>query len=276
MADNAELELEGREVTDAKLKAIRSLDRVEILSLLDTSITDEGFAELTRAKSLAHISITSNLLSNFALDVLSRLPSLRSLLIGRCPHIDDEGLRHLSKCSELNELYLEATAISDKGLSYIGELPNVWSLILDDTRVTDDGCAKLAGMPNLSLLSLSRTRVVGHALARLRDNEHFHVYLEETPATDDAVVALAEQLSNLQLISLSGTRVGDNSARALAPLQHLNDVRLSGTLITDVGLAAFNGHPYLDVIYVDRCNVSSAAVQAVKKASPRRLTVYGP
>lgn len=276
MADNAALELEGRAFTDANFKAIRSLDRVEMLALLDTSITDDGFAELQRARSLVHISITSNLLSSFALDVLSRLPSLRSLLVHRGPRIGDEGLRHLSKCSELRELCLKETAISDKGLSYISELPNVWSLILDDTGVTDDGCATLAGMSDLSLLSLNRTRVTGHALARLRDNEHFNIYLEETPATDDAVIALADELSNLTLISLSDTRVGDTSARALAPLQHLNDVRLSGTRITDVGLAAFNGHPYLDVVYVERCEVSSAAVQAVKKASPRRLTVYGP
>lgn len=98
----------------------------------------------------------------------------------------------------------------------------------------------------------------------------------ETPATDDGIIAAGERLSNLKLISLKDTGVGDASARALAPLKRLDDVRLSGTRITDAGLAAFSGHPYLDVIYVERCDVAPAIVNEVKKASPRRLTVYGP
>lgn len=276
MAGDTALEFEGRKFTDAKLKAIRSLDRVEMLALWDTGVTDDGFAELERAKSLVEISIISSQLSSFALEVLSRSPSLRSLQIHGGPRIGDEGLRSLAKCRHLRELYLKETGISDEGLSHIGELPNVWSLILDDTKVSDKGCAALAGMNELSLLSLNRTRVTGATLAFLRDNEHFNIYLEETFATDDGVIAAAERLSNLKLISLKDTRVGDASARALARLQRLNDVRLSGTRITDAGLAAFNGHPYLDVIYVERCNVAPATVIAVKKASPRRLTVYGP
>lgn len=177
MADDTAYDFEGRKFTDAKLKAIRSIERVEMLTLWDTSVTDDGFAELERAQSLVEISISSNQLSSFVLEILSRLPSLRSLQIHRGPRIGDEGLRSLSRCPQLRELYLQETAISDEGLFHIGELPNVWSLILDDTKVSDKGCAALAGLTRLSLLSLNRTRATGHALAGLRDNEYFNLYL---------------------------------------------------------------------------------------------------
>ncbi len=134
-------------------------------------------------------------------------------------------------------------------------------------------------MQQLSLLSLNRTRVVGHGVAKLRDNEHFNVfnvYLEGTPATNEGVIALAQRMSNLKLISVNQTTVGDRAARALSKLQRLNDVRLSHTKLTNEGLASFSGHPFLDVIYVEGCAVTMAAVKAVKKASPRELTVYGP
>jgi hypothetical protein len=61
----------------------------------------------------------------------------------------------------------------------------------------------------------------------------------------------------------------------LSKLQRLNDVRFSHTKLTDEGLAAFSGHPFLEVINVEGCAVSKAAVNALRKAR-RKLTVYGP
>src|SRR5207248_8761144 len=106
--------------------------------------------------------------------------------------------------------------------------------------------------------------------------EHLDAYLEETPATDEGVIAVAGRLSNLKLLSLNQTGVGDRAARALSKLQRLNEVRFSHTNLTGAGLSAFAGHPYLDVIYVEGCAVTRNAVKALKKASPRELMVYGP
>src|SRR5688572_7918047 len=219
------LEFEGPSFTDADLKVLPNLDRVEMLTLLDTAVTDDGYRELLRARALIEIAIISDKISDNALGVLAQLPALRSLQIHRGPRIGDEGLRYLSGCIGLRELYLKETAISDRGLSAIHKLPQVWSLLLDDTAVTDKGCARLAEMSQLSLLGLNRTRVMGHGLAKLRDNEHFNLYLEGTPATDEGVIALAQRLSNLKLISLNQTTVGDPAARALSKLQRLNEVR---------------------------------------------------
>lgn len=273
--DETALEFEGPSFTDADLKALPNLDKVEMLSLLDTAVTDDGCRELLRARALVEIAIISDKVSDNTLGVLAQLPALRSLQIHRGPRIGDVGLRHLSACIGLRELYLKGTAVTDRGLLAIHKLPQVWSLILDDTAISDEGCAALAEMQQLSLLSLNRTRVAGHGVAKLRDNEHFNVYLQETPVMDEGVIAIADRISNLKLISLNQTIVGDRAARALAKLQRLNDVRFSHTKLTDEGLAAFSGHPFLEAIYVEGCAVSKAAVSALKKAR-RRLTVYGP
>lgn len=274
--DETMLEFEGPLFTDASLKAIPNLDDIEMISLIDTAVTDDGFGELLRAEALVEISVISDILSGYALQVLAQLPALRSLQIHRGPRIDDSGMRHLSRCVGLRELYLIETAVTDRGLVHVGELPQVWSLCLDDTNVSDDGCMALAGMPQLSMLSLCRTHVSGHGLAVLRDNEYFNLYLEQTPATDAGVIALAERFSNLKLISLSRTGVGDAAVSALAKLQRLNDVRLSGTSLTQEGLTAFNGHPQLQALYVEGCGITKEFVSQLQKASPCNLTVYGP
>jgi hypothetical protein len=274
--DSTVLEFEGPSFTDADLKSIPNLDNIQMLNLWDTAVTDHGCRELLRARSLVEVSIASDTLSGDVLQVLSQLPALRSLQIHRGPKIGDDGVAYLHGCVELRELYLEKTAITDRGLIEIGELPQVWSLILNDTTVSDDGCAALAEMRQLRLLSLNRTRVTGHGVAALRDNKFFNVYLEGTPATDEGVIALAQRISNLKLISLNDTGVGDSAARALAKLRRLDDVRLSHTRITQEGLDAFSGHPSLEVIYVEGCSVSKSAVNTLKKVSPHPLTVYGP
>lgn len=274
--DETALEYEGPTFTDAALKAIPNLERVEVLALWDTAVTDVGIAELLRAHALVEVSITGDALSDDALRVFARLPALRSLQLHRCPGVGDDGVRHLAGCVGLRELYLKGTAVTDRGLRAIGGLPEVWSLVLDDTTVTDDGCASLAELPRLSLLSLNRTRVEGHGPARFRDNEHLNIYLDATPATDEGVIALAGRLSNLMRLSLNDTGVGDHAARALSRLPLLSDVRLSRTGLTDAGLSAFAGHPSLEAIYVKGCAVSSAAVEALKMATPRELVVYGP
>jgi hypothetical protein len=274
--EDTTLEFEGPGFTDTELKALPSLERVETLALWDTAVTDAGCRELLRARALVEVSIRSDTLSGYALQVLAQLPALRSLLIHHGPKIGDNGAGHLSGSVELRELYLQETAVTDKGLMQICKLPQVWSLALDNTTVTDKGCAALAEMRQLSLLSLNCTRVTGHGLASLPNNDRFNLYLEGTPATDAGVIALAERLSNLKLASLNQTGVGDSAARALAKLPRLNDVRLSHTKLTDEGLAAFFGHPHLDAIYIEGCAVTKSAVRGLKKATRRGLTVYGP
>lgn len=273
--DETEFQFQGPAFGDAELMALPDLETVELLGLWDTAVTDRGFRELLRARALVEISIISDLLSGYVLQVLAQLPALRSLQIHRGPNIGDDGVRHLSSAVELRELYLNETMVTDDGLVQIRNLPHLWSLLLDDTTVSDSVFTALSSLPQLSLLSLNRTRVTGIGLADLPDNEYFSLCLDSTLVTDGAVAAFAEHRANLKLISLNETSVGNDAARALAKLTTLDDVRLSGTALTDDGLAAFAGHPHLEVIYVEGCKVTKRAVKALK-ASNRGLTVYGP
>src|SRR5262245_25537939 len=135
--DETVQEFEGPTFTDANLKAIPNLENVEMLSLLDTAVTDLGCRELLRATNLVEISIISDQLSDSTLQVLAQLPALRSLQIHRGPNMGDDGIRYLSGCIGLRELYLRETAITDRGLVAINKLPQVWSLILDGTTISD-------------------------------------------------------------------------------------------------------------------------------------------
>jgi hypothetical protein len=159
--DETALEFEGPGFTDADLKAVPNLDKLEMLGLYNTAVTDDGCRVLLHARALEEIAVLSDVLTDRLLEVLARLPALRSLQIHRGPRIGYSSLRYLSGCIELRELYLIETAVTDKGLFEICDLPSICSLALSDTTVSDHGRAALAYMQNLSLLLLDRTRVVG-------------------------------------------------------------------------------------------------------------------
>src|SRR5687768_64575 len=107
--DETSLEFREPSFTDADLKALPNLDKVEMLTLVDTAVTDDGCRELLRARALVEIAIISDKISDNTLGVLAQLPGLRSLQIHRGPRIGNEGLRYLSGCVGLRELYLKET-----------------------------------------------------------------------------------------------------------------------------------------------------------------------
>src|SRR5437870_4098290 len=87
--DDAAFEFEDSAFTDAELMAVPNLDKVEMLGLWDTAVTDKGCRQLTRAQAHVEISIISNTLSDDVLQVQAQLPALRSLQIHRGPRIGD-------------------------------------------------------------------------------------------------------------------------------------------------------------------------------------------
>src|SRR5262245_2695872 len=67
--DETSLEFEGPSFTDADLKALPNLDKVEMLTLGDTAVTDDGCRELLRARALVEIAIVSDKVSDKTLAV---------------------------------------------------------------------------------------------------------------------------------------------------------------------------------------------------------------
>lgn len=76
--DETAIEFDGASFTDDNLRALPNLDKVEMLTLLDTAVTDDGCRELLRARALVEIAIISDKVSDNTLGVLAQLPALRS------------------------------------------------------------------------------------------------------------------------------------------------------------------------------------------------------
>ncbi|MCE9545197.1 MAG: hypothetical protein K8T25_06735 [Planctomycetia bacterium] len=118
----------GHTCTDATLKQLRGLAKLEWLYLKRTDVTDAG---------LAH---------------LRGLTELTKLNLSETTQVTDAGLKHVKELTKLEELHLTDTLVTDAGLEHLKVLSELRVLSLDHTPVTNAGVARLQmSLPNCKI-----------------------------------------------------------------------------------------------------------------------------
>jgi hypothetical protein len=240
------LDLSGMKLlTDRDLSAIERNQRLGILYLKDTPVTDEGLKHLSNCASLEalyldndritdsglaylaglnlrHISLAGTSVSDLGMARLNAIASLRSVALSRTA-VSGIGVASLARKETIENLELAGTRLSDSGLREVGQFHALLSLDLSDTGVSDLGLKSLASLPNLESLSLRRTRV-----------------------TDSGLKYIAK-LENLKSLDLRGTDISDAGLLDLKPLGKLEYLYVKDTRVTQTGIAGMERSVY----YVD-------------------------
>ncbi len=122
-----EVHLGFSQATDADLKELAGLKRLQVLALPHTAVTDAGLKEL------------------------AALPALRKLYLNDTG-VTDAGMKELARLRSLQTLYLGGTAVSDAGLKQLAALKGLQSLKVHSTSVTAEGVKELkAALPALDI-----------------------------------------------------------------------------------------------------------------------------
>jgi hypothetical protein len=128
--------------------------------------------------------------------------------LGDRPGVNDEGLKNLRGCAQLEELALWNTALTDTGLRNLGRLAALRGLYLSGTAVTGRG---LDSFPGLSRLEMSGT------------------------AVDDTSVEYLRAIAGLEVLDLSDTKIGDQAIEVLVQLKRLKELNVERTKVTPAG-----------------------------------------
>jgi len=119
--------LQGKEVKDDDLAALKDIPNLVELNLGTTTVTDAG---------LAHVKDLGN---------LTRLQLHKT-------KVTDAGLANLKGLQKLSSLNLYGTEVTDQGLEQIKELKNLKKLYVWQSKVTPDGAKKLQeAIPGLTV-----------------------------------------------------------------------------------------------------------------------------
>jgi hypothetical protein len=136
---------------DLALVEVRRLDKLERLSLDNTSVSDAGLVHLKGLSNLSSLWLDGTQVTDAGLVHLKGLTCLSSLWLNST-QVTDAGLVHLKRLTNLSVLWLDGTQVADAGLTHLKGLTKLTDLYIRGTHVTDSGMNDLKrALPGLTI-----------------------------------------------------------------------------------------------------------------------------
>lgn len=196
------------DASDDWMPVIAELPVLRFLGVQDTPAGDDGFAALSRSKSIEFIwgRRCANLRTRgFA--ALSRMPALRGLSVS-CLNVDDEGIALLPDFPALRELM--PMDLPDAGYRHIGRCTDLEALLLMYCRDTTDAATE-------------------HVTRLTKLNRYFNSYTTITDRTP-RILSTLSSLEEVTFVACHG--LTDDGVAALARLPRLRRLEVSGRGLT--------------------------------------------
>jgi internalin A len=224
----------GGRGSDQDMAFVRHLNELEGLMVAGPYVTDTGINQLIGLNRLEWLTLADTSLSDASLSHLRELPGLQRL--GLCHiKVTDNGMPYLAAIHGLKVLHLDNTDVSDAGLAHLNALPNLRHLFLEGQKFTDLGLKHLAELKRLQRLYLARTNITDAGMAYVKGLSGLEdLSLDGTKVTD-AGLAEVKCLTNLQVMSLANTNVSDAGLEHLKGLSKLQILDVKNTKVTQAG-----------------------------------------
>jgi hypothetical protein len=266
----------GGLVTDACVPDLCRMTALKELNLVNTGITDAGFAKLTGLKLKALIPsrlMTKEKSFPHYLELLDA-PTELPLDIGWQKQLTDDDMRLIGRLTSLEEFILygpDKINVTDTGAKHLTGLTRLRRLMLVQTNLSDAGAQSIAEVKALEGLDLSGNRRIGTAgmkhlatLPRLRE-----LVLVMTGATDDGLRALADAKSLESLVLDRCPNVTDAGMKPLATLPRFRHLDLMYLPITDAGLKDLAASQSIRLLRLVGTKVTAAGVAEFRKTHPQ-------
>jgi predicted choloylglycine hydrolase len=221
-AAGGEVDVDGSSITEvglgnatnlaAVIPLLPTLQDLKSLSMSNPAVTDADVRALTGLPKLESLGLMNAQIGDEALAVIKTLPQMRELnIIGT--RVTDAGLAHISGLTRLEYLGLKNTAVGDAGLENIKGLTSLTTLNLADTKVSDAGLVHLAGMSRLEGLNLSNDNITDAGLASLSGLTTLAgLNLTGTKVTDAGLIHL-KTMPKMTKLNVTGTAVTDQGVQ---------------------------------------------------------------
>ena len=235
---------------------------------------DEGLALLADLGNVNWLSLQAAPITSEGLVHVARLKDLENLYIGYT-RVSGQGLARLD-FPKLKVLSLHGLALKDADLKLLPELPQLQELVLNDTLVTDEGLAHLGKYPSINKLWLENTKITDKGMVHLQRVPGLEtLYLQNSRAAGPGLADL-KPLSSLRFISLKHVTLQPDSLRHIAQLTQLEILGLDDTNVTDGQLADLAPLKQLRTLWLSKTRISDRGVEQILKLQALRdLYLHG-
>lgn len=258
----------------SNLQALSSLSNLTDLTMDGFELDRSAVATLADCRQLTAIDFTDCDLALGTLTHLSKLPSLRSLILVGV-NIGDEEVKAINQLARIESLDLSQTNVTPLGLqeltlpelselflagveldnnfAFLDSLPNVSRLTLADSKLDDDGAAVLSKASQLTFLDVSRTKLTAKGIGALAEHRKLRELWLDGLSVNDAVDRLS-QMSNIRSFEFEGTDLADDGLKTLAGMSRLQSIGLVDTKVTEEGIRFFEKQRPMCDIFVSEDN----------------------
>jgi len=127
----------GTKATDEDLPLIASFKTAKAVVLNGSNVRGGNFSYLTNLTKLEYVSLMKSSVTDEGLQQLASIQTISALNLAYT-RISDEGIGHLQELRGLKALNLEGTAVTDASLLLLKDLP-LTELSIQKTLITTDG-----------------------------------------------------------------------------------------------------------------------------------------
>ena len=216
------------QVTDDGLINLRGCSQLRAIHAFDTTITDQGLANLTD-------------------EGRQPLEYLTSLFIART-EVTDKGLRYLAGSKNLFYLDIQSNLISDGSL--LRNFRQLSTLDIVHTQISADDLSVLQELPLLRKLRVDGRQLEGvgsRHVSSLNKLSDLAVQYPR-PGFDGAVLRKLEELTRLGLRELPDGQLGNILWAAVARVPKLESLNLHGNGVTDASIGKMPALPELEAL----------------------------
>lgn len=240
-----------------------------------TDATDADLAKLAGQTDIVHLNMGQTKpdglgpagreppsgVTDEGLKHLAQLKNLRVLIL---PHsgITDKGLVHLKDLKNLRELWLDFLSLTDAGLVHLKGLTKLKVLRFHGSKITDEGMENLKGMRDLEDLQLGGAILTDKSMPIIGQMTRLKT-LDLRVKITDAGAAHLQNLTELDWLCLSGTKVGNEGLNHLTGLRKLKWLILEDTPVTDAGLPTIAKLSSLTTLYLSGCSLTDQGVKVL-------------
>ncbi len=202
-------------------------------------LDDAVIGELSKLVTLQQLDLRECVLNNAqltaAVQPLAKLKALRLSGKGAATTVDDEGLAVLANCPDLRVLSADELWFSEDGLKKLSGCKNLSELYIAQTLIEDAAMPTVATFKQLKKLRLAKTQVSVTGLKALAGLKLEDLDLSECSQINDGAMEAVAAFTTLKRLNLWRDPISDAGCSKLAGLTQLTWYNLDNTQLTDAG-----------------------------------------
>ncbi len=251
------------EATSAKLTR-DAKGEVIAIDLRGCKLDEAVISEIANLTTLQQLDLRECKLSNSELTTavkpLAKLKALRLSGKGGSTSVDDDGLAVLANCPDLRVLAADEIWFSEQGLKKLSGCKNLVELYIAQTLIEDAAMPTVASFKQLKKLRLAKTQVSATGLKALAGLKLEDLDLSECSQINDGAMEAVATFTTLKRLNLWRDPISDAGFSKLAGLTQLTWYNLDNTQLTDAGLDHLAGMVELTFLHLGSTGVSDAGM----------------